>query len=72
MLLFAPLEMVAEATVGGCVACGGDGDDVERVGGVVCPLEVEGEVIGRETQRLAGNGDREAVAIHRHLNRAND
>ncbi len=48
-----PVEAVAEAAVGGCVAGGGDGDDVVGVGGVVCPLEVEGEGVAGEAEPLA-------------------
>ena len=52
-VLSAPVEAVAEAAVGGGVSCGGDGDDVVGVGGVVGPLEVEGEGVAGEVEPLA-------------------
>ena len=48
-----PVEAVAEASVGGGVARGGDGDDVVGIGGAVGPLEVEGERGGEEAERGA-------------------
>ena len=50
------MEAVAEAAVGGGVSCCGDGDDVVGVGGVVGPLEVEGEGVASEAELLARKG----------------
>ena len=54
--LLAPFETIPEATVGGCVARGGDGDDIVDVLCMIRPFEVHSERVASERQRVfAGN-----------------
>ena len=51
-----PSKTVAKTAVGGCVASGADGDDVEGRGRIVGPFEVERYGRGVEAEEFTGNG----------------